>query len=68
MENDGCFIYHGKYVDLVRSDIDGTWSVLYDNKRIARGLPTKTSAYIWWFRHHISALHNAKLKKTKKGE
>lgn len=42
-ENDLCVTVDSKYVDVV-SRYDGTWSAMYDNKRIAEGLATREDA------------------------
>lgn len=50
-QNDTCFKYHGTYVDFVHSDVDGLWSVFFDNKRVKSGLLSKRLCYKWFTVH-----------------
>ena len=39
---------NGLYVDTVHSSADDTWSVLYDNQRLAKGVINKALAKQWY--------------------
>ena len=47
----------GVYIDVVRSDIDQTWTVFLDNERIQEGIATRDEAVaVAWPLNELSAL------------